>query len=233
MAPKTLDGSAFSFTTTRGHTTHISILWVFVLFTFLAVAVVSLGGFQEGLVERQFPDTKVHGDLDVLGGVTSKSSLVGFTGEVDTAARTDSFTAQYGRIHLLGDSGALATTKIITLPAPREGEVIKFIVTTNQAATNNFGFTIGTAANPAWATGSMITQKLVAGQFNPGGLVPGVGNNTFVFKNNGTAAGGGGRSSFFDLVGVKENGVDKWLIQGFSANRNDTTNLNTSEFATA
>ena len=239
MPPNTIDGSAFSFTSLKGHTTHISILWVFVLFCFITVAVVSLGGQQKGLVERQFPDTKVHGDLDVLGGVASKSSLVGFTGEVDTTGQTVGFTAQYGRIHLLGLSAAAAAApgSAITLPAPREGEVIKFITVADQVEAG-IGFTIGTAANPGWATGSMITQKVVgmgANSVNPGGLVPIPANNTFVFQNNqtGNNGGGGGRSSVFDLLGVKENGVDRWLIQGFSANRLDTSERNTSAFATA
>ena len=65
MVTKTLDGSAFSFTSLKGHTTHISILWVFVLFCFLAVAVVLLAGYQEGLMKREFPDTKVNGNLEV------------------------------------------------------------------------------------------------------------------------------------------------------------------------
>ena len=232
MAPKTLDGSAFSFTTTRGHTTHISILWVFVLFVFLAVAVVSLGGQQKGLVERQFPDTKVHGDLDVLGGVTSKSSLVGFTGEVDTNGRTAGFTAQYGRIHLLGNSGGLATVNVIVLPAPREGEVIKFITVADQTVVANNGFRIGNGDNPAWATGSIITQQIAASSTSPGGLFPAVGDNVYDFVNSGQGNAGGGDGSYFDLIGVKENGVDRWLIQGFSASLGNTSQLNTSAFAT-
>ena len=231
MAPNTLDGSAFSFTSLKGHTTHISILWVFVLFCFITVAVVSLGGQQKGLVERQFPDTKVHGDLDVLGGVASKSSLVGFTGEVDTTARTTGFTAQYGRIHLLGESAAVATAaaSAITLPAPREGEVIKFITVVNQQGTG-IGFTIGTAANPGWATGSMIISTGIAGS-SVTGLQSTVTQN--LLNIIGAATGGGGAGTTVDLVGVKENGVDRWLIQGFSANAFDTSEANTSAFATA
>ena len=232
MAPKTLDGSAFSFTSLKGHTTHISILWVFVLFVFLAVAVVSLGGQQKGLVERQFPDTKVNGDLDVLGGVASKSSLVGFTGEVDTTGRTAGFTAQYGRIHLLGISAATAVNSVIVLPAPREGEVIKFITVANQAIVAGRGFRIGNGDNPAWATGSMIAQQISNSSTSPGGLAPAVGDNVYDFVNDGQGNAGGGDGSYFDLIGVKENGVDRWLIQGFSANQGDTSQLNTSDFAT-
>ena len=123
MAPNTLDGSAFSFTSLKGHTTHISILWVFVLFTFLAVAVVSLGGLQEGLVERQFPDTKVNGDLDVTEGILSKTGLVS-TNDLPVSDNTASFTAENNRFYRISGGGCT-----ITLPTPEIGNTIRFLVT--------------------------------------------------------------------------------------------------------
>ena len=79
MSSETSDGSAFSFTTERGHTTHISILWVFVLFTFLTVAVVLLGGYQEGLAERKFTNAKVTDKMDVTQALqVNKAGNPGF-----------------------------------------------------------------------------------------------------------------------------------------------------------
>lgn len=75
MASSTLDGSAFSFTTTKGHTTHISILWVLVLFSVLCVAIVLLAGYQEGLQTRKFGDVDVDGNLKVTGGITTEGSV--------------------------------------------------------------------------------------------------------------------------------------------------------------
>jgi len=84
MVTKTLDGSAFSFTSLKGHTTHISILWVFVLFCFLAVAVVLLAGYQEGLMTRRFGSVDVNGNLKVTGNVRN----VAYTYESLTANAT-------------------------------------------------------------------------------------------------------------------------------------------------
>ena len=223
MAPKTLDGSAFSFTTTRGHTTHISILWVFVLFAFLVVAVVSLGGLQKGLVERQFPDTKVHGNLEVADNFLSKNFLAGIK-EIDSTPQTETFTAEYGRLYLLGNSGAPGV--VITLPAPREGLAIRFV--TVQVLTATFSWVFGTAANPNFAPASFVTIKPTRDN-GPAGLVTNGAENIFTLLsiNN----GGGGLGSYIDLVGVKTAaGVDQWLLQGFSAAQGDGLQPESSDF---
>ena len=220
MAPKTLDGSAFSFTTTRGHTTHISILWVFVLFCFLTVAVVSLGGFQEGLVERQFPETKVHGDLDVTGKIQRDVGLIAPT-NIDTTPKTAAFTAEYERFYLIG----LAIGSIVTLPAPREGSSIRFLFTGNTGAGT---VTFGTAANPRWATGSTLILAGFASASVTATQSTGAQN---VLEITGAAAGGGGTGTTVDLVGVKENGVDRWLVNAFSKLQGISNAADTSAFA--
>ena len=86
-------GSVFSFSTTRGHTTHISLLWVFVLFSFLCVAVVLLAGYQDGLKVREFGDVDVNGKLTVDG----EQDLNGF--------RTKTYTETYSNIATNGGVG--------------------------------------------------------------------------------------------------------------------------------
>ncbi len=220
MAPKTLDGSAFSFTSLKGHTTHISILWVFVLFTFFAVAVVSLGGQQKGLVERQFPDTKVNGDLDVTGKIQRDVGLIAPT-NIDTTAKTASFTAEYERFYLIG----VATGSIVTLPAPREGSTIRFLFTANTGAGT---VTFGTAANPSWATGSTLIRTGIADS-SVTGLQSTVTQN--LLNIIGAGNGGGGAGTTVDLVGVKENGVDRWLVTAFGKLQGAGTAPDASTFA--
>jgi len=220
MAPNTLDGSAFSFTSLKGHTTHISILWVFVLFTFFAVAVVSLGGQQKGLVERQFPDTKVNGDLDVTGKIQRDVGLIAPT-NIDTTPKTAAFTAEYERFYLIG----VATGNTVTLPAPREGSAIRFLFTGNTGVGT---VTFGTAANPRWATGSTLIRTGIASSSVTATQSTGTQN---LLNITGAAAGGGGAGTTVDLVGVKENGVDRWLVNAFSKLQGTSGAADTSAFA--
>lgn len=69
--------SYFSFTTTKGHTTHISILWVLVLFSVLCVAVVLLAGYQDGLITRKFGSVDVNGDLMVTTDLQVRGQIKG------------------------------------------------------------------------------------------------------------------------------------------------------------
>tara|TARA_R110002126_G_scaffold102962_1_gene235350 strand:- start:1 stop:732 length:732 start_codon:yes stop_codon:yes gene_type:complete len=225
MAPKTLDGSAFSFTTTRGHTTHISILWVFVLFAFLVVAVVSLGGLQKGLVERQFPDTKVHGNLEVTDNFLSKNFLAGIK-EIDSTVQTAAFTAEYGRLYLLGDPDPDPDI-VITLPAPREGLAIRFVNVVQLSLGDSWTF--GTAANPNFSPASFVTIKPTSDN-GPAGLVTNGAHNVFTLESANN--GGGGLGSYIDLVGVKTAaGVDQWLLQGFLAAQGDGLAAESSSFS--
>ena len=127
MAPtKTLDGSAFSFTTTRGHTTHISILWVFVLFTFLTVAVVLLGGYQEGLVERKLPDTKVSDKLEVRKGFQVKGAgAPGFLTGMSIDTITDNNAALLKDV-LYSFLGSIEGDYTFTLPPAKSGSRTAF-----------------------------------------------------------------------------------------------------------
>ena len=112
--------SLFSFTTTRGHTTHISLLWVFVLFSFLCVAVVLLAGYQKGLQKREFPDTKVNGDLEVTGDFKGVGQQyfrlvdpVALTATADTATNLSTITQPANTLltslHLFNTGGDITT----------------------------------------------------------------------------------------------------------------------------
>tara|TARA_R110001632_G_scaffold55086_2_gene134840 strand:- start:755 stop:1426 length:672 start_codon:yes stop_codon:yes gene_type:complete len=222
MAPKTLDGSAFSFTTTRGHTTHISILWVFVLFATLTVAVAVLGGEQRGLVERQFPDTKVNGDLVVTGGLSSKLGLIAPTNIIESTEAAD-FTAEYDTYHLLNPQGAGFT---VTLPAPRVGSSIRFLTTTD--ATNNVAGDMVFTGGVAFATGSLLTVCTLAGA-SPLGIIAPDGSATLTLDSGGND-GGGGRGSTVELVGVNEGGTARWLVNAFAKQKGTGTDVNPSDF---
>ena len=209
MAPKTLDGSAFSFTSLKGHTTHISILWVFVLFTFIAVAVVSLGGLQEGLVERQFPDTKVNGDLDVTEGILSKTGLIS-TNDLPETDNTDNFTAENNRFYTISGSGFT-----ITLPTPEIGNTIKFLVTAN--LTGNVDITSPTPL----ALGSLLNKQgtTTAGAPNADAGLAGVVANgtTDVTLTLSAGGGGGGVGTNVECYGVRQGTNTRWLIKALSA----------------
>ena len=111
MVMKSMEsGSAFSFTTTRGHTTHISLLWLFVLFSFLCVAIVLLAGQQDGLKTRDFPDTKVNGDLEVTG-TTSVEGDVTFDGDLTTTGAIVT-TSSLGSSSLTVTNGATVGTNL-------------------------------------------------------------------------------------------------------------------------
>ena len=221
MAPKTLDGSAFSFKTTRGHTTHISILWVFVLFATLTVAVAVLGGEQRGLVERQFPDTKVNGDLVVTGGLSSKLGLIAPTNIVETLEAAD-FTAEYDTYHLLNPEGGGFT---VTLPAPRVGSSIRFLTTTNAPdAGGNMVFTGGVVA---FATGSLLSVCTFQGAA-PVGIIAPDGSSILTFES--VANGGGGQGSTVELVGVNEGGTARWLVNAFAKQKGTGVTANASDF---
>tara|TARA_R110002126_G_scaffold102962_1_gene235351 strand:- start:770 stop:1435 length:666 start_codon:yes stop_codon:yes gene_type:complete len=221
MAPKTLDGSAFSFTTTRGHTTHISILWVFVLFATLTVAVAVLGGEQRGLVERQFPDTKVNGDLVVTGGLSSKLGLIAPTNIIESTEAAD-FTAEYDTYHLLDPQGGGFT---VTLPAPRVGSSIRFLTVADTDTGTNMVFTGGVA----FATGSLLSVCSVQGA-SPLGIIAPDGSFvlTFVSDNDN---GGGGQGSTVELVGVNEGGTARWLVNAFAKQKGSGLFLNPSTFS--
>ena len=94
-------GSVFSFTTTRGHTTHISLLWLFVLFSFLCVAVVLLAGYQDGLKVREFGDVDVNGKLTVDG----EQDFNGFR----TKTYTQTYTRTAARSNADDSLGPIAT----------------------------------------------------------------------------------------------------------------------------
>jgi len=139
MASKGLDGSAFSFSTTRGHTTHISILWVFVLFTFFAVVLVSLAGFQEGLKERQFPDAKVNGDLDVTGVLKNDGYRFGY---LTSPTQAVSGTLATNTDFVIGVQPAnTILTEILVTPSSN------FVTAGN--ANDDLDFSMGTAAGGA------------------------------------------------------------------------------------
>ena len=224
MAPKTLDGSAFSFKTTRGHTTHISILWVFVLFTFLAVGVVSLGGQQKGLVERQFPDTKVNGDLDVTNGILSKTGLVG-PNDLQTTPRSEAFTAVNNNFHLL--TGGVATY-VVTLPTPEQGNTIKFLLTEDIPTGQNIDFTSPTVL----ALGSVLasqgpTQSTT--NCSLGGIAAN-GTTHVTLRILGITNEGGGTGTTVECYAVKQGDDIKWLIKGFSKCRDAATGPDDSSF---
>ena len=125
MAPtKTLDGSAFSFTTTRGHTTHISILWVFVLFTFLTVAVVLLGGYQEGLVERKFTNAKVTDRLEVTKGLEAAGPNPGFYTGMTTEVLTGTATLENNIVYTHDITGPVT----FTLPEAKIGNRVVYVI---------------------------------------------------------------------------------------------------------
>ena len=204
MAPKTLDGSAFSFTTTRGHTTHISILWVFVLFTFLAVAVVSLGGFQQGLVERQFPDTKVHGNLEAEG-ILSKTGLVSQT-DLTVESRFSSFTAENNRYYLIGTGNGVIG---VTLPTPIPGNTIRFLITGNIPDTLQVNIT----SPSVLALGSThILSPLASNSLR---TIQADGTSDVTLRLIGTANGGGGTGTSVECYAVRQDGNDRWYIRGF------------------
>ena len=128
MASTTLDGSAFSFSTTRGHTTHISILWVLVLFSVICVAVVLLAGYQDGLQTRKFGSVDVNGNLDasgnldVSGGITTKGSVN------LTADTTLTKSSHAGRLLRTNDA-----TGVFTLPSITSSDIgseYKFVIET-------------------------------------------------------------------------------------------------------
>ena len=217
MAPKTLDGSAFSFTTTRGHTTHISILWVFVLFTFLAVAVVSLGGFQQGLVERQFPDTKVHGNLEAEG-ILSKTGLVSQT-DLTVESRFSSFTAENNRYYLIGTGfGNIG----VTLPTPVPGNTIRFLLSGDIPNTLRVNITspsvlaLGSTYILSPQNSSALEIRLADG------------NTDVTLRLIGTTDGGGGVGTSVECYAVRQDGNDRWYIRGFGklqANLADTSDF--------
>lgn len=87
------DFTNFSTNDSRGY--HVFLLLI-VLFSFLTVCVVLLGGYQEGLEKRKFPDTKVHGSLEVTGNSTVKGSFDNFvfqTVAATTATNDTTLTA--------------------------------------------------------------------------------------------------------------------------------------------
>lgn len=57
---------------------HYIPLWVIVVFVFFVVVLCTMGGLQEGLAKRQFPDTKVNGDLEVTGQFNSDNYRFGY-----------------------------------------------------------------------------------------------------------------------------------------------------------
>lgn len=66
-SPKKRMGYSLGTMTLAGHTVHISLLWLLVLFVFLSVVVTTYAGQMKGLAKREFPDTDVNGQLSVDG----------------------------------------------------------------------------------------------------------------------------------------------------------------------
>ena len=158
MAPtKTLDGSAFSFTTTRGHTTHISILWVFVLFSFLTVAVVLLGGYQEGLVERKLPDTLVTDKMEVTQAlqVNQAGNPGFFTGMQVRKTTATTVDLSSDTAHMIDYDGNEGVNTELTLPEATTGnKVVIGLAQKNAAATRNLVINCG--AGDAFETNSLV-----------------------------------------------------------------------------
>lgn len=127
----------FSFTTTAGHTTHISILWVFVLFSFLCVAIVLLGGQQKGLAEREMTDGQFHGNLKVDGRLDANHDIrvLGLTETAVQLTREDRF-----KTIVMNDS----ENRVITLPTdPENGDT--FLINANYTTLASGGDTVGTS----------------------------------------------------------------------------------------
>jgi hypothetical protein len=153
-------GSAFSFTTTRGHTTHISILWVFVLFCFLTVAVVLLGGYQEGLMKREFPETKVNGDLEVTGSLdyakggavtqaTSKATAVTLNQPSGQITMNNAALAAGVEVSFTVNNDKVTADDVILVNHASAGTAGSYFALANNINNGSFGITVGnTSAAP-------------------------------------------------------------------------------------
>ena len=169
MAPKTLDGSAFSFTTTRGHTTHISILWVFVLFSFLTVSVVLLGGYQEGLVERKFTNAKVTDKMDVTQALqVNKAGNPGFYTGMATAApaAAPAVALASNTAYMINYQGNEGANTVLTLPEATVGNKVVVGLRNDIAAATNF-LAIQCGTGDAFETGSLVPTAGAGGVAAP------------------------------------------------------------------
>ena len=161
-------GSAFSFSTTKGHTTHISILWVFVLFCFLTVSIVLLAGYQSDLMKRELPETKIFGDLEVTGDSTVSGDNT-FSGDL----------AVTGNETVTGNTtvgGTLGVTGVTTLGAAIVGGALTAsqLGVTNNA---NIGSTLDvTDATTLSSTLAVTGATTLSSTVNSRGLAIGVGN---------------------------------------------------------
>ena len=57
---------------------HYVPLWIIAVFSLAAVCVCTLGGYQEGLIRREIPETKVNGDSTVTGETEVSGDLIHF-----------------------------------------------------------------------------------------------------------------------------------------------------------
>ena len=66
----------------RNPLAHYIPLWILVAFVFFVVVVCTMGGYQDGLGKRQFPETKVNGDLEVTGSTSFGGRLATGPGQI-------------------------------------------------------------------------------------------------------------------------------------------------------
>ncbi len=116
--------------------THYIPLWLIVVFVFFVVVLCTMGGLQEGLAKRQFPDTKVNGDLEVTGDLS--------IGDFAFAGTLQGTTATVGALNAnvdlnLGVQPANTTIRSVYI---RPNSVL----TTGNNAADELDFSMGTQA---------------------------------------------------------------------------------------
>lgn len=121
-----------------GLSTHVSVLWLLLLFVFITVCVCTYGGLHEGLGKREFPDTNVNGDLSVEGVTTARSAFKYLT----TTGNHELQNLEKGD-HTIIVNAALAAGKYIRLPeatTSNGGMHIRIIFGLAPAAAAHVGF---------------------------------------------------------------------------------------------
>ena len=204
-----VQSTSSTFLGVRNPMAHYIPLWVLVIFVFLVVCICTMGGLQEGLGKRQFPGTKVNGDLEV-------------TGDVQLLGKRTSVLTQRLTIPAASLANAAVNSSAFRQPANTtiSGLRISFngvVDTANAAATDTVEYRIGTTAagvdicaatvflarNTATATGDLLVP-LAGGGVTGNLLVAGTetyNNATDVYGN--TEFSATARNVFFGfLVGA-------------------------------
>lgn len=146
----------------RNPMAHYIPLWVLVVFVFFVVVISTMGGLQEGLAKRQFPDTKVNGDLEVTGAISNSFGFLGISNGLGAPALGAATALPAAGSVLTRNtlfSGALANDDYL-LPTRANSTAGDWIVVHNtEDMANGELATIGSAANGDFAVGGMIQQK--------------------------------------------------------------------------